>query len=228
MLFKNTTWIATDEYHLDSHYFEELRNRIHRRLNELRLPGWETQIKDYPWLYGALGCVPASVMFICQNPSLKPMQSAHTNTIDGGPPDIEAQWWGGERNNAAKRFRFALHETGLKTTPPSERGGWNCYITNMVKEANITADQRTRNTEELRRQARRWCDILEWELSQVKPLHVICVGGNATKNVATLQRKGYLPSFRVHSIWHYSAQSSDDLVRQRMIDGIRSVIGTDP
>ena len=213
---------------LDLHYFEELRSRIHRRLRELRPPGWDTQIKDYPWLYGALGCVPASVMFICQNPSLKPMQSAHTNTIDGGPPDIEAQWWGGERNNAAKRFRFALHETGLKTTPPSERGGWNCYITNMVKEANITADQRTRNTEELRRQARRWCDVLEWELSQVKPLHVICVGGNATKSVTTLQRKGYLPSFRVHSIWHYSAQDSDDLVRQRMIDGIRSVIGTDP
>lgn len=228
MLSKNTSRIVTDQYRLNLHYFEELRNRIHSRLEELRLPGWETQIKDYSWLYGALGCVPASVMFICQNPSLKPMRSAHTNTIDGAPPDIEAQWWGGKKNNAAKRFRFALHETGLKTTPPSERGGWNCYITNVVKEANITTDQRKLNTEELTEQSRRWSDILEWELSKVKPLFVICVGGKATTSVKTLHQSGSLPSFRVHSIRHYSAQESDDLVRQRMIDGIRSAMGTDP
>lgn len=228
MLFKKTSRIVTDQYRLNLHYFKELRNRIHSRLEELRLPGWETQIKDYSWLYGALGCVPASVMFICQNPSLKPMRTAHTNTIDGAPPDIEAQWWGGEKNNAAKRFRFALYQTGLKTTPPSERGGWNCYITNVVKEANITAEQRTLNTEELCEQSRRWSEILKWELSQVKPLHVICVGGKAAKSVTTLQRNGDLQSFCVHSIWHYSAQFNDDLVRQRMIDGIRSAIGIDP
>ncbi|MCZ6542548.1 MAG: uracil-DNA glycosylase family protein [Planctomycetota bacterium] len=211
-----------DECRLNLCYFEELLSRINRRLAELRPPDWEDQVKDYPWLYGALGSVPASVMFICENPSLKPMRSAHT--IDGRRPDIEAQWWGGENNPAAKRFRFVLHKSGLKTTPPSARAGWNCYITNVVKEANLASDQGARNSVSRNEQARRWSDILAWELSEVDPEHVFCVGGRSARAIKMLQREKHLPSFPVHKIWHYSARREDRLVREHMLDGILAVL----
>ena len=104
-------------------HFEELRDRIDRRLRELKAPYADLQSEGYPWLYGALGEVPSEVMFICENPSLNGMRSAAVDTIDGRAPDIEAQWWGGWQNPAAKRFRVALRRTGLKTSNIAARGG---------------------------------------------------------------------------------------------------------
>jgi hypothetical protein len=142
-------------------HFEELRSRINRRLMALETPHREWQIEDYSWLYGALGAVPSDVMFVCENPSISGVRQAHVDTIDGNAPDIEAQWWGGQRNPAAKRFRAVLYQMGLKTTSPDARGGWNCYITNVVKEANFAgADQRSLSASDLRQQARDWADIL--------------------------------------------------------------------
>ena len=224
-MFEN---LIPDESGLDRRYFEELRSRIHGRLKDPQRPDSQRQIDNYPWLYGALGSVPASIMFICENPSQRPVEAAHA--IDDGPADIEAQWWGGKKNNAAKRFRFALYETGLKTTPPSERGGWNCYITNVVKEMNFATDQGRLKAKDRHRQARRWSDILAWEYAQVEPQHVVCVGDNAEVAVARLQREGHLPTFRLHKICHYSDRGpgrTDAVVRQRMIDGIRAMLNSD-
>jgi len=107
-------------------YFESLKQKIDQRLNELAKSrkisrrDAKSQIKDYPWLYGALGKVPADVMFICENPSLAGIRKAQIDTIDGGPPDIETQWWGGSHDNAACRFRVALYKLNLKKTPPEK------------------------------------------------------------------------------------------------------------
>ena len=146
---------------LNMHHFEELRNRINVRLNELQTRHREVQINDYPWLYGALGEVPSDVMFICENPSIAGIKKAHGDTIDRRAPDIEAQCWGGRNDNAAKRFCVVLRKLGLKTTRPDARGGWKCYITNVVKEANIAGqDQGSLTVAQKKEQALAWCDIL--------------------------------------------------------------------
>ena len=201
-------------------HFSQLRSSINARLRELGTEHSEAQIGDFPWLFGALGQVPSKVIFICENPSLKGVRSADVDTLDGGPPDIEAQWCGGPRSVARKRLRRVLCEVGLKTTPETEKGGWTCYITNVVKEANIVSDQRELPYPQRMLQAEQWSDVLRWELEQVAPTTVFCVGGRATAAVRHLMKNGLLPQFGFRQIWHYSARGADDVVRAQMLAGI--------
>lgn len=203
---------------LDMSHFEELRSRINAQLEAMAIPTRREQMDGYPWLYGALGEVPSRVMFICENPSLTPTRSARN--VDGGPPDIETQWWGSPTNNAAKRFRRALYETGLKETPPSVRGGWRCYITNVIKEANLAHDQEALSTAQRFGQARTWAPILRWQMECVSPEHVFTVGARADSSFRRLQSYGLVPPVPCVCIMHYSARKSDEAVLQAMTSGI--------
>lgn len=210
---------------LNMEHFRELRELINERLEELRTPHRRDQIRRYPWLYGALGEVPSDVMFICENPSITAVARADVDTIDGRAPDIEAQWFGGRRNPAAKRFRVTLCELGLKEGRPDTRGGWHCYITNVVKEANVIgADQAALMPEERRQQARDWADVLRWEMEQVKPRHVFAVGGRPFVLLTLLQGERLFPEMPVHQIGHYSARSSDAHAIERMREPVQRVL----
>ena len=115
-----------------------------------------------------------------------------------------------------------LCKFGLKMTRPADRGGWQCYITNVIKEMAVA-----KCFENLRRPQRyakavEWAGILEWELQQVKPSWIFCVGGKAHFLVDRLQRRGRLPSLQgqhIHQITHYSARGSN--VKERIIEDIR-------
>ena len=215
---------------IDNDYFEILRSKINKRLLQLTEQGKINrnqallQIKKYKWLYGALGCVPSKVMFICENPSVSGVERAHTNTIDGKAPDIEAQWWGSPRNPAAKRFREVLYRLGLKSTPPKERGGWKCYITNVIKQANIVKDQNNLDTCVKKEQAREWSDILQWEIDNVKPKFIFCVGGKSFSAIKMLQRENKLNIISYNRLWHYSARGSDEKIIQNILYGIKKLM----
>lgn len=215
---------------LDMQHFETLRDKINQRLEELvnekRLNREKAikQMEEYPWLYGALGKVPAEVMFICENPSFKGIEKAQVDTIDHGPPDIEAQWWGGSTDNAACRFRVALYRLGLKTNRPRERDGWECYITNVIKQANEAREQELLSLSEKQQQAREWADILQWELDQVKPKYVFCVGGNTFNYVWMLQKESWIKQFSIHKVMHYSARGSTPKIIDAIISGVRGVM----
>lgn len=56
--------------------------------------------------------------------------------------------------------------TQLKTTPPTVPGGWRCYITNVIKEADVVRDFVARDKQSL---AIEWADVLKWEIEQVSP-----------------------------------------------------------
>ena len=161
-------------------------------------------------------------MFICENPSLAGVRQGAVQTIDGGPADIESQWWGGPRNPAARRFRVALCELGLKDGAPSSRGGWNCYITNVVKEANIAGDQEAKSPAEKRQQARDWAAVLQWELGRVRPKHVFTVGGRAHAAVRGLQSESLLPKFEPYQVRHYSARMSDQAIIDDIVTKVRA------
>jgi hypothetical protein len=211
---------------LDMTHFEGLRARINRRLRELGTPNAELQIEHYPWLYGALGEVPSEVMFICENPSLTGVGKAHVDTIDGRLPDIEAQWWGGYNDPAARRFRPVLRRLGLKQSHSASRGGWKCYITNVVKEANLAGlEQDSKDQRERIQQARQWADVLCWEFERAQPKHVFCVGRDAFAAVQRLQSEGLLPKFTPHYVCHYSARGRDDRITDQMLSSIRAVLG---
>jgi hypothetical protein len=212
---------------LDMQYFENLQGKINLRLIELVKQGKydkemaKRQIEQVPWLYGALGEVPSDVMFICENPSIAGINKAHVNTIDGGRPDIEAQWWGG----AARSFREALYLLKLKTTRPRERNGWHCYITNVIKQSNIAKDQELLPPVDKRQQARDWAYILQWEFDHVKPKFVFCVGGSSFKYVQMLQIEGLLDQFPIFELMHYSAHGlTTQVINKAIVTGVRSVM----
>lgn len=200
-------------------HFLELRAKIHDRLRTLRAPRWEEQIEAFPWLYGALGDHRADVMFVCENPSLSGCKKAK-NPL-GGPPDFDTQWTGNPTNRRDKRFRTVLCDLGLKEGGIWDRGGWRCYITNVIKQAAFVRDWRRVSRHEKLRTARQWGEILQWELDVVRPRTVFCVGGNAHWMVKQLQREAVLDvSGAVHGIWHYSAYRSDEKVEWEMRNGI--------
>lgn len=194
---------------MNMQHFDELRLRINARLEKIRAPHRHAQIVEYPWLYGALGETPSEVMFVCENPSIAGVKRAHVETVDGRAPDIEAQWWGGPKNPAAKRFRVALHRLGLKTTAPAVKGGWRCYITNVIKEINVAGDHGKFSKTDHRNMARVWAPILTWELSQVQPRYVFCVGSRANDLVDWLVAERLIPRVRPEMVNHYSARSGD-------------------
>jgi Uracil DNA glycosylase superfamily len=207
---------------VDMAHFDALRDKANRQLAVSGGKYGREQIEQFPWFYGALGAVPSEVVFICENPSLAGVRLGLTQTT---PPDIESQWGGGEIDNPAKRFRPALVEAGLKDPLAQAKGGWRCYLTNVVKQANIVNEQNARTWREKVAEARTWADVLRWELQKVAPNHIFCVGGNSTKLVTLLQVERQLPPFRVNELMHYSARRSDDDVRRAIRDGILAVIG---
>lgn len=202
-------------------HFEALRSKINSTLEEIEAPHREQQTRVFSWLYGALGEVPSDVMFICENPSLAGVTRADVQTVDGDVPDIEAQWWGGPRNPAAKRFREALYRLDLKRSPPAEKGGWRCYITNVIKELNVTSDNQALASQERAAMARTWAPILAWEMDQVEPRHVFTVGRRADAHVRRLSAEGLIPDVDPVMVTHYSARLSDEDV----INGIIGPVG---
>ncbi|MCE2398467.1 MAG: uracil-DNA glycosylase family protein [Gemmatimonadetes bacterium] len=203
-------------------HFLELRDKIHDKLRALRPPCWEEQIERYPWLYGALGNPSADVMFICENPSLTALRKIRESPW-GGPPDIDTQWTGDPARRPDKRFRNVLRDLGLKDGEIWQPGGWHCYITNVIKQAAFVGDWKKAPQSAKQRTAREWSGVLQWELDEVKPSAVFCVGRSAEGMVKWLQSNAELriPG-PAHYILHYSARRGDEEVERRMRNGIKA------
>ena len=166
----------------------------------------EKQLK-YGWLYGAWGSVPSRVMFVCENPSLKGCEEAH-NELSVDERDGNIQWCGDYR---AKRFREALCRVGLKKAPAESDEGWDCYITNVVKEVDIADAYGCLSPAQKVRKAEQWADILAWEWREVAPGHVFAVGGASHYVLRRLQRRKLIPERpEIHKIHHYSARGNTD------------------
>ena len=161
--------------------------------------------------------MPSDVMFICENPSLSGLKQAAAHPIGGSVPCIEDQWAGNRKGNTFKRFRSALYQLGLKTTEPSQPGGWLCYVTNVIKEAAVAGEFNARNKETI---AVYWADILRWEMTQVSPTKVFVVGNSAARLVRVLQDKRLIPIVPTYDVIHYSARTYDAVVQSRMVTEI--------
>jgi uracil DNA glycosylase superfamily protein len=224
---RNPGSVSTLEHAIDGlsmPHFEALRERVNARLRQIRAPHARRQIEEFPWLYGALGQVPSRVMLVCENPSLAGVEKANFRTINGRQPTIEDQWAGGPTSNCIKRLRPALCEVGLKVTPPDRPGGWRCYITNVIKEADVVKDFVARDKQSI---AMQWADVLAWEIEQVRPSVIFTLGAAATKLVRTLQDRSLIPAFpRPYKVMHYSNRGADACVQSSMTRDLESALLT--
>jgi hypothetical protein len=155
--------------------------------------------QQYPWLTGALGNPDSGIWFIAENPSLT--QVERVRNPDGGPPTPEAQWWASQGD---KLLRKMLVKHGFKDGSIESPGGWNCYITNVIKETDYTNRWREKTQAARDHAALIWSSVLAWELEQTKPKYMVVFGQAAEKYLSFLQSLGkiHLPPYE--RIQHYA------------------------
>ena len=199
-------------------HFQKLQKRI---LDTISAEAREKYDSYSSWLYGAIGDPEADVMFVCENPPAGNIVQGHRNSQRLG---IEGQW----RGSRPERFRRALRETEL-LLGDDQWPCWRCYVTNVVKE--LRPSKEWKKTKKRRSGwwpiVRRWSETLQWELSEVRPGIVICVGGKSDEYVRELMRNGLdLGSARLceKPIWHYSTPRGKKVV-DKMVEGIRKCLG---
>lgn len=151
------------------------------------------------WLTGYLGDPFAGIWFVAEKASLTQIERARDP--DGGPPTQEAQWFASAGD---RLFRTGLVKSGFKSGAIDEKGGWNCYITNIVKGAEFVTSRKTRSQTALRKEAERWSAVLDLELKASRPALVVLMGKMVAELMTHLARSGYIQLPRVTHIEHYS------------------------
>lgn len=156
-------------------------------------------------------------MFICENPSLAGLRKAEPPL--GGPCGFDTQWTGDPAFRWDKRFRTVLCDLGLKDGGIWERGGWHCYITNVIKQTDFVRDWNDPSKVSSAakwRAARKWSRILQWELDVVCPKIVFCVGRAAEGFVRRLVREGRfdLRGVPARYIRHYPRGGHEEVERE--------------
>jgi hypothetical protein len=154
--------------------------------------------RDFPWLTGALGDPYSGIWFVGENPSLG--QVERVRDPRGGPPTEEAQWWA---SRGDRLFRDLLVKHGFKEPPVDAPGGWKCYITNVIKEADYAQVWRGSPAQRRNDAARAWAPLLRWELEETRPVLLVALGKTVCSVLDQLGRQG-LRFPRIETIQHYS------------------------
>jgi hypothetical protein len=157
---------------------QELRARIDRTFASH--PELHDHRVDHPWLLGALGDPCAEVWFVAENPS-----RAQLPRVQGMSPEL--QW---AVSDGDKLFRWMLVRQGFKYGTPHSRGGWRCYITDVVKSAAPAGEWSKLSQAKRAAIASVWSDVLRWELEIGQPKLVVSVGWDADELVNRLVRGG--------------------------------------
>ena len=88
-------------------------------------------------------------------------------------PTEEFQW-GVSRGDML--FRDKLVKYGFKEPPADSPGGWNCYITDIIKQTEYVAEWRSKKASAVNNAAEIWADVLSWELETSRPKMVVAMG----------------------------------------------------
>lgn len=176
------------------------RDQLLRRIDDVFVanPALMNHRQRFPWLTGALGDPSSRIWFVGENPSLG--QVERVQDPQGGPPTEEAQWWSSKGD---RLLRNLLVKHGFKGAPAEAHGGWRCYITNVIKEADYA--ERWRGSGAVRQQeaAVAWAPVLMWGLEESRPRLVVAFGKTVTRALEGLRAYGLaLPE--VLTIQHYS------------------------
>ncbi|MFU8858752.1 MAG: uracil-DNA glycosylase family protein [Deferrisomatales bacterium] len=154
--------------------------------------------KDHPWLIGALGDPDSGVWFVGENPSLRHVERARHRS--GGPPTENDQW---SASRGDKLFRDLLVKHGFKRGSSEAPGGWQCYITNVIKETDYVATWRRAPAERRLQAIDMWAPVFRWQLESAKPHLVVALGKTVRAGIHHLAAQG-IKFPRVESVQHYS------------------------
>ncbi|OAI40060.1 hypothetical protein AYO39_00170 [Actinobacteria bacterium SCGC AG-212-D09] len=165
---------------LDRAAFDEgLEERISRAYEATRLA--RPPRPEHRWVTGYLGEPCSPVWFVAENPSLRQVEK-----VTDPDPSPELQW---TMTAGDALFRDALVAAGFRRGGPMERGGWRCYITDVIKSAAVVKDFSALKGSERWELACAWAPVLEWELSWGRPRIVVFVGDRAERFTMRLIRE---------------------------------------
>lgn len=195
-------------------YRSELDALIHARRRDLDCeiePGLE-------WVTGYMGDPASRIWFVGENASLTGARQTPAARSGSATPDD--QWW-------VERFRKALVMERFKDGPWDAPGGWHCYVTDLMKEAVLVKDWRKENERDQLARARKWSDVLRWELTNARPLLAVLMGGHAQRwfrqVVPSDDRRGIELRDAVHYSYHFgppTAFADDVAAARRELDAL--------
>jgi uracil-DNA glycosylase len=156
-------------------------------------------LRDYAWLTGYLGNFDSRVWFIGENPRLRGVISVHNRHSDRTE---NLQW---NSHDGDRLFREALTEAGFKSGEPNKDEGWDCYITNSIKEPEIVKDRNVKKGDAnyWKTQALCWLPILQLQIEHGKPIVLVAIGKTAFKILEYMKSNG-LVAPQLDLIPHYS------------------------
>lgn len=153
---------------------------------------------SYPWLIGSLGNPNARIVFVGENPSLGQIQ--RVSDPMGKLATEEVQW---SASRGDRLFRELLVKHGFKAGTIESHGGWHCYITNVIKEADYAQKWRRLPAAKQKAAAEAWSSVFAWELQRCRPMLVIALGKTVRGLLDHLMTCGMsLP--RIETVQHYS------------------------
>lgn len=156
-------------------------------------------LNDYPWLTGYIGNPNCSVWFIGENPSLDGVKKVHDRNTEHSE---NLQW---NSHSGDWLLRDSLTEFGYKDGESRENVGWNCYITNFIKEPETVAvrNKKKQDKKYWQVQALRWLPILQLQIDNGKPKVLVEMGGQALEILNFMKVNG-LKTPEFDFIPHYS------------------------
>ena len=139
------------------------------------------------------------VWFIGENPSLSGVKRVDQRSVD---KTENLQW---NSHNGDRLFRETLSESGLKHGLPGSNEGWDCYITNAIKEPEIVSERnkKKRDSSYWKEQAERWMPILQEQIDTGRPEVLAALGCQAEKILKYMIKIG-LKAPKIEKIHHYS------------------------
>ncbi len=158
---------------------------------------------DFPWLTNSLGDPFSGVWFVAENPSLRQVERGADP--GGGPPTPEAQWFA---SRGDRLFREALVAHGFKDGPWDARGGWRCYVTNLVKEADYAEHWKAKGRGAHLIAAEAWAPVLRWQLEASRPRLVVVMGTQVAGLAEHLRRAGLVVLPDTMRVEHYAYVAS--------------------
>ena len=165
---------------------KKMKLAIKKVIRDHALCDW---FNEYPWLTGSLGNLKSPVWFLGEYPSCaavaKVDKKANANGTELTP---NLQW--SCIDDSAKLWREAVTEAGLKVGNPCDDSGWNCYITNIIKEPQTPSKFNIQPISKIKEEAERWQSVLQLELRLGAPKVLVFMGQRANKVLEHLKKNG--------------------------------------
>lgn len=178
-------------------FYRELSTKIDRVFKT------HPQLTDHrierPGLIGALGDPFSGIWFVGVYPSQTRVDSLPKRTDFPLTAD-EAQW---SVSLGDKLLRKMLVKHGFKSGTVESRGGWNCYLTNVIKQLVRAGTWNKKPPREQQLIAETWYPVLRWELETSRPRLIVAMGKQATKLLAYLKDTHALKLPRIEEIESY-------------------------